>query len=93
MKEIWLRTDERKDIIASLRIVSVAADLVNADLAAWKWIIMGTHSALQSTMAFHLGFGNDLLVARQADAEAWLQAHEAGTPYPEMMMHNFLNLY
>ena len=93
MKGYWLRTDEREDIIASLRMLSSSCDQASTDLGAWKWIVTGTHSALQSAMAFHLGFGNDLLVARQKDAEAWLTAHENGTPYPDMMMDNFLSLY
>lgn len=44
-------------------------------------------------MAFHLGFGNDLLVMTQEDAEAWLEAHESEAAYPESEMDSFLNLY
>jgi hypothetical protein len=44
-------------------------------------------------MALHLGFGNNLLVASEKDAVAWLDAHENGAPYPEMNMDNFLSLY
>lgn len=93
MNEVWLHTDEREDILASLRMLSTACDLVQADISAWKWIVIGTHSALQSAIAFHLGFGNDLLVARQEDAAAWLAAHEDGSPYPDTMMDSFPNLY
>lgn len=90
---IWLRTDEKEDVIASLRMVDASARQVASDPATWKWVVIGTHSAIQSAMAFHLGFGNDLLVAKREDAVAWLQAHEDGAPYPSMMMDNFLNLY
>lgn len=93
MEEVWLYTDEREDLLASLRMVSRSCDIVRTEISAWKWIVIGTHSALQSAMAFHLGFGNDLLVAKQVDATDWLQAHEDGTPYPEMMMDWFLSLY
>jgi hypothetical protein len=93
MKETWLRTDEREDILASLRMVSGSCDAAVNDLSAWKWIVIGTHSALQGAMALHLAFGNDLLVASSEDAAAWLDAHENGAPYPEMMMDDFLSLY
>lgn len=93
MTEVWLRTDEKEDIITSLRMVSASCDLVKSDLAAWKWVVIGTHGAVQSGMVLYLGFGNDLLVARQKDAEEWLMAHEDGAPYPELIMDSFLNLY
>jgi hypothetical protein len=93
MSENWLRTDEREDLLASLRMLSLACDQVRADPAAWKWVVNITHNALQSAMAFHLSFGDDLLVAKPEDAQAWLQAHEDGTPYPEMMMDGFRSLY
>jgi len=93
MEEVWLHTDEREDVLASLRMVSSSCDAVQADIGAWKWVVVGIHSALQSAMAFHLGFGNDLLVSRHEDAAAWLAAHEDGTPYPEMMMDSFPSLY
>jgi hypothetical protein len=93
MSENWLRTDEREDLLASLRMLRIACDQVRVDLAAWKWVVNITHSALQSAMAFHLSFGNDLPVAKPEDAQAWLTAHEDGTPYPEMMMDGFLSLY
>jgi hypothetical protein len=94
MNEHWLRTDERSDLIASLAMLEIALSKVVSDIAAWKWAIITTHSALQSAIACHLGaMGNSLLVAKQEDAEAWLKAHEDGTPYPEMMMDSFPNLY
>jgi hypothetical protein len=93
MKETWLRTDEREDILASLRMLSSSCDAAGDDLSAWKWIVIGTHSALQGAMALHLGFGNDLLVATPESASAWLDAHENGAPYPETMMDDFLSLY
>lgn len=93
MNETWLHTDEREDILASLRMVNGSCDAVVNDLSSWKWIVIGTHSVLQGAMALHLAFGNNLLVASSRDAAAWLDAHENGTPYPEMMMDDFLSLY
>jgi hypothetical protein len=65
----------------------------NVDMTNWKWAIICLHSAVQSIMAFHLSFGNDLLVMSQQDAEAWLEAHDNGGPYPDTRMDSFLNLY
>jgi hypothetical protein len=94
MNEHWLHTDERSDVIASMAMLDIALNQVASDLTMWKWIVITTHSALQSAIACHLGaIGNSFLVARQEDAEAWLKAHEDGTPYPEMMIDSFLNLY
>ncbi len=57
-------------------------------------MVIATHSALQSAVGFYLRtIGNNLLVAKQKDAEAWLKAHKEHTPYPEMMMDKFPNLY
>ena len=94
MTEHWLHTDEKADLVASLAMLEVALVQTAKDIAAWKWVVIATHSALQSAIACHLGaIGNSLLVAKQEDAEAWLKAHEDGTPYPEMMMDSFPNLY
>ena len=93
MKETWLRTDEREDILASLRMVSSSCDAAAFDPSAWKWVVVGTHSTLQGAMALHLAFANDLLVASPESAAAWLDAHENGEPYPETMMDDFLSLY
>jgi len=93
MSEIWLRTDEREDAIASLKLYVDTLSKVHSDIVYWKWAIISLHSAVQSMMAFHLGFGNHLLVMTQEDAEAWLEAHESGTGYPDSKMDSFLNLY
>jgi len=93
MSEIWLRTDENEDAIASLKLYVDAVSKVHSDIVYWKWAIVSLHSAVQSLMAFHLGFGNDLLVMTQDDAEAWLETHESGAEYPETKMDSFLNLY
>jgi len=93
MPEQWLRTDEREDAITSLNLYVDAISQINADISYWKWAIISLHSALQGVMAFHLSFGNDLLVMSQENAKAWLKAHHAGGEYPESKMDHFLNLY
>lgn len=93
MSEIWFMTDEREDVIASLSLFIQAVNLLDDDSSYWKWSIISLHSAVQGMMAFHLSFGNDLLVMCQSDAEKWLESHETGGEYPETQMDGFLNLY
>jgi len=88
-----MRTGEREDIIASMKLFIDALDSAKFDSSYFKWAAISLHSATQSIMAFHLGFGNDLLVMSQEGAEAWLAAHHANTEYPETQMDGFLNLY
>jgi hypothetical protein len=89
----YLRTDEREDLLSSLKLIRVSAQESQRDVHFWKWILIGTHSALQAAIVFHLSFGNDLLVAKPAHAKKWLQAHRSGGDYPDMHMDFFLDLY
>ena len=93
MSDIWLRTDEREDAIASLKLYIDTINHCGEDVSYWKWALISLHSAVQAIMAIHIGFGNSLLVMRQEDAEAWLKAHDDGKPYPSTKMDTFLNLY
>jgi len=93
MGDIWLNTDEREDAIASLKLYADVINRCGNDLSYWKWAILSLHSAVQAVMAIHLGFGNNMLVMRQEDAEKWLDAHDNGKPYPSTKMDTFLNLY
>lgn len=76
-----------------MTMVAETSARVLDDIAYWKWTIISLHSAFQSAMVIYLSLGNDFLVMRQEDAEAWLAAHDKGEPYPETMMDGFLNLY
>lgn len=93
MFENWMQTDEREDVLSSLKLFIDSQNKAAMDSSYWKWSTISLHSAVQSVMAFHLSFGNDLLVMRQEDAEAWLTAHCNDTDYPETQMDGFLNLY
>lgn len=70
MNERWMSTDEREDILSSLKLFISSQRNVTEDDSYWKWSVISLHSAVQSAMAFHLSFGNDLLVMTQEDAEA-----------------------
>ena len=93
MTETYLRTDEREDLISSLKLVRLSAQQCIDDLHYWKWILVGTHSSLQAAIVFHLSFGNDLLVAKPAHARKWLDAYRGDGDYPDMHMDYFMDLY
>lgn len=82
---LWLRTDEAEDVAGSLRHALRAAGAVTEDLQAWKWLILGVHSALQGACICHLATTapplgvvddecaaqwNDYLEERRVNAEA-----------------------
>ncbi|MDA8125284.1 MAG: hypothetical protein M0009_08870 [Deltaproteobacteria bacterium] len=94
MSDIWFETDERQDALASLMLYAETITRCGENVSRWKWALISLHSAVQAIMAIHLGFGNNLLVMRQEDAEAWLKAHDDEEPYPNnIKMDGFLNLY
>ena len=93
MSTPYLRTDEREDLLSSLKLIRVGARKCRDDVQFWKWIVVGAHSSLQAAVVFHLSFGNDLLVAKPAHAKKWLEAHRGNRDYPDMHMDFFLELY
>jgi hypothetical protein len=54
MGEVWLRTDEVKDVAASIRHCRASLGLAQTDLHAFKWILLSLHSALQGACVCHL---------------------------------------
>jgi hypothetical protein len=93
MTDRYLRTDEREDLISSLKLVALSLRHCAADLHYWKWILIGAHSSLQAAIVFHLSFGNDLLVAKPGHAKKWLEAYRGDKDYPDMHMDYFMDLY
>ena len=93
MSEAYLRTDEREDLIASLKLVRLSLQQCALDSQYWKWVLIGAHASLQAAIVFHLSFGNNLLVAKLGHAHKWLDAHREHTAYPDMHMDYFMDLY
>lgn len=54
MAENWIRTDEAEDVAGSIRHIIRAAQFVEEDPQAWKWVVMALHSALQGACICHL---------------------------------------
>lgn len=93
MMSEWMRTDEQEDVLSSLEMFNYSIAKTEQEEAYWKWAVISLHSSLQSLMAFHLGFGDGLLVIGQKGSKAWLEAHKNKTAYPISKMDGFLNLY
>ena len=93
MKEIWFHTDEKEDAIAAMAMFAESSSRLLDDEKYWKWAVISLHNVFQSVMVIFLRIGDDFLLMRQEDAEAWLAAHENGEPYPETKMDSFMNLY
>jgi hypothetical protein len=92
MNKIWFRTDEKEDAIAAMAMFAESSSRLLDDDKYWKWAIISLHNVFQSAMIIFLRMGDDFLVMRQEDAEAWLAAHENGDPYPDTKMDSFMNL-
>lgn len=79
--EVWLRTDERLDVVSSLLEVQRALNAVSTDVTAWKWAVIGIHSALQGAMVCHLsGTANVGALTRKSVKEvlSWRENEENG---------------
>jgi hypothetical protein len=59
VEENWLRTDEAKDVLSSLRHAIACLELAKTDKHANKWLILALLSALQGACVCHLT-GTDL---------------------------------
>jgi hypothetical protein len=46
----WLRTNEKTEAFASLKLANELMDKVDDDPYHWKWVILAVHGALQATM-------------------------------------------
>jgi hypothetical protein len=93
MEQRYLRTDHWTDAVWSLEAALEFSARLPADEAAWKWLLISVHSAVQGFMAIALEHGNALLVMKDHIMTKWLKAHDAGQPYPEARMDYFLSLY
>ena len=50
----YARTDERRDVVASLEHCALSLTRAKESDGAWKWAILSLHSALQGAMVCHL---------------------------------------
>lgn len=73
---MWLRIDERTDVLASLSLCSRCLDLVSSERTLWKWAILSMHNAMQGAMGCHLSGTAQLGALTDQCIDAWLDWHE-----------------
>jgi hypothetical protein len=73
---MWLRTDEREDVLASLSLCVSCLDKTAQKPVFWKWAILAIHNALQGAMVCHLSGTAQLGALTSKSAKAWLDWHE-----------------
>jgi hypothetical protein len=89
-----LETDELRDAIVSLELVSEVLPRTMVAVHLWKWVIIAHHNALQGFMVLSLQGSSGLRVLTKKSAEEWMEAYESGDgSYPEPMLDWFPNLY
>ena len=89
----WLRTDEKEDLISSLKMIDVAVRSLPADEQMWKWVVISTHAAVQGMFVVRLESGDSFEVSKPKGVEKWLAAHRGDRNYPELKMDYFTELY
>lgn len=73
---VWLRTDERADVLSSLSACLLCLRHCNEDTGLWKWAILSLHSAIQGAMVCHLSGSAQLGALSEKAAAKWLDWHE-----------------
>ena len=73
---MWLRIDERTDVIASLALCLSCLQRVTSQSVQWKWAILSLHSALQSAMVCHLSGTAQLGAMSSKCVTEWLDWRE-----------------
>ena len=89
-----METDEYRDAIVSLQLVSELLPRVRASQYLWKWIVISMHNALQGFMVLALKGTDSLRVLTEKNARKWLEAYKRGDgSYPKPRMDLFPKLY
>ena len=84
----YVSTDEQRDVLASLEFCANSLQRTGESPAAWKWVVLSLHSALQGAMVCHLSGGYQVGALRKKNAEAWLtwlQGRDYDKPAPKKM--------
>jgi hypothetical protein len=68
----YLHTDERADVLCSLRQCARSLNRVLEDVAEWKWVILSLHSALQGAMVCYLSGSANVGALSNKCVEAWI---------------------
>jgi hypothetical protein len=93
----YIRFNEIEDVLASVDLLAVVAPHVRENPSYWKWMIIGTHGALQGAMvcAFADSTGTSVLEKKSAAKVLnWLNADEATRgEHPKEQLASFADLF
>lgn len=72
----YVQTDERQDVLASIRHCAMCLADTERSEGAWKWVVLSLHSALQGAMVCHLSGTAQVGALTSACARQWSGWHE-----------------
>ena len=78
MMNAFLKTDQRQDVLSSLKMTITAMDLAQENLIYWKWVILALHSALQGAMVCHLNRSDGFGASKDVQVKKWYNWHDSG---------------
>jgi len=94
MQPSFLRTDEQKDALCSLQLVSEQLPKVLDNPLNWKWVIIALHNALQGFMVLALKGSDSLNVLSKDSCVEWLAAYDnPDSSLPRLKIDDFMRLY
>lgn len=73
---MYLRIDERSDVLASLTVCLRCVSDEPKEASLWKWAVISLHNALQGAMVCHLSGTAELGALSDKSAKAWLEWYD-----------------
>lgn len=93
MRGIHLRTDTLEEACRNLEFVAHHLGRVEGEPYEWKWIVLGLHAALQSTMVAALRDSAGINILPPRLRAKLVNALEGRGPRPKDHLDTFMNLY
>ena len=94
---VFLRTDEREDVIASLEVCVDCLKQLAERPIYWKWVIMSLHNALQGAMVCHLSGTAELGALTNDSAKQQLEflqnRNDGSSAHPRTKLATFPELF
>lgn len=93
--EVYLRTSEGEDVIASLELCHDCLHQLMEKPTYWKWLILSLHNAVQGTMVCHLSGTAQLGALEKKHAHHWLDfltRPRCDQPTPKERLADFMEL-
>lgn len=95
----WLDTNERLELVNSLKKAHQFILEVHGDLYQWKWVIIALHNSVQASMVLALKGSAAFNVYKKRNKEEWIRAFNSQLEDPQQKfpkkryLAGFLELY